>query len=83
VTYKQLLEVAKERQLTQKQVARLLRDLIIHNETYLFSRIRLGQHAEFDDVLLHMQPALALAVSLLEEQNAENDENKEAFDDAL
>ncbi len=68
MTYEQLLEIAKERNLTQQQVVRMLRDLIIHNETYLISRISVGQHAGFDDVLLQTQPALALAVSLIEEE---------------
>ncbi len=74
VTYEQLLEIAKERHLTQQQVVRMLKDLIIHNETYLVSHISVGEHSGFDDVLLQIQPALALAVSLLEEQNAENED---------
>ncbi len=73
VTYEQLLEIAKERHLTQQQVVRMLRDLIIHNETHLISRISVGDHSGFDDVLLQVQPALALAVSLLEEHNIENE----------
>ena len=73
MTYEQLLEIAKERNLTQQQAARMLRDLILHNETYLVSRISVGQHNGFDDVLLQTQPALALAISLLEEQNEEEE----------
>ena len=68
MTYEQLLEIAKERNLTRQQVVRMLKDLIIHNETYLISRISVGQHSGFDDVLLQKQLALALAVSLLEEE---------------
>ena len=71
--YEQLLEIAKERNLSQQQVVRMLRDLIIHNETYLFERISVGHHSGFDDVLLQAQPALALAVSLLEEQTEEKE----------
>ena len=73
VTYKELLEIAKERGLTRKQVVRMLRDLIVHNETHLISHISTENHSGFDDVLLQTQPALALAVSLLEEQNTNND----------
>jgi len=73
MTYEQLLEVAKERQLTQQQIIRMLKDLIIHNETYLISRINIGQHSGFDDVLLQAQPALALAISMLEEQTIGSD----------
>ena len=73
VTYEQLLEIAKERHLTQQQVVRMLKDLIIHNETYLFTRISVGLHSGFDDVLLQTQPALAHAVSLLEEQPEEKE----------
>ena len=68
VTYEQLLEIAKE-----QQVVRMLKDLIIHNETYLFTRISVGLHSGFDDVLLQTQPALAHAVSLLEEQPEEKE----------
>lgn len=51
----------------------MLKDLIIHNETYLISRINIGQHSGFDDVLLQAQPALALAISMLEEQTIGSD----------
>ena len=71
MTYEQLLEIAKERKLTQQHVVRMLKDLIIHNETYLVARISVGHHSGFDDVLLQTQPALALTVSWLEEQNTE------------
>ena len=73
MTYEQLLEIAKERKLTQQHVVRMLKDLIIHNETYLVARISVGHHSGFDDVLLQTQPALALAVSWLEEQNTEDE----------
>jgi len=66
VTYEELLAIAKERQLTQRQVVKTLQDLIVHNETYLISRISIGYHSGFGDVLLQTQPALALAISLLE-----------------
>ena len=72
MTYEELLEIAKERHLTQQQTVRMLKDLIIHNETYLMSRISVGYHAGYDDILLQMQPVLALAVSLLEEENTES-----------
>jgi len=68
MTYEQLLEIAQERSLTQQQVTRMLKDLIVQNEMYLISRISVGYYAGFDDVLLQIQPALALAVSLLEEK---------------
>ena len=69
MTYEQLLEIAKERNLTQQQAVSMLKNLLIHNETYLVSSLSIGQHTSFDDVLLQAQPALALAISLLEEEH--------------
>ncbi len=73
MTYEELLEIAKDRQLTQKQVARALRELVVHNETYLISRISIGYHSGFDDVLLQTQPALALAIALLDTEDDMDD----------
>jgi hypothetical protein len=66
VIQNELLQLALEQGLTRDQVISALSALIENNERYLARRRRHGYQTEIDAFLERTQPALALAVELLQ-----------------
>ena len=69
MTYKELLHLAQERELSREQVIELLAIFLDSNEEYIARRRRRRKPpTQTDDLLDAVQPALALAIYLLHEE---------------